>query len=223
MAKNKIKTADEAVAGIKDGAVIMVGGFMACGTPEPIMEALERKGVKNLTVICNDAGYPGKGTGRLVRSGQLKRLVVSHVGLNPEVAERMNNGTLEVVLVPQGTLAERIRAAGAGLGGVVTPTGVGTIIAEGKFEPAKQVLKIDGKDYLLEPPIHADVAVLGGTVCDEFGNTVFTGTTRNFNPLMATAADYVIVGAEKIVKTGDLDPDTIHVSGIFVDAIVGGK
>ncbi|GMO40585.1 MAG: CoA transferase subunit A [Treponemataceae bacterium] len=223
MAKSKLMTADEAVACIKDGAVIMVGGFMTCGTPEPVMEALERKGVKNLTVICNDAGYPGKGTGRLVKSGQAKKIIVSHVGLNPEVAERMNNGTLEVVLVPQGTLAERIRAAGAGLGGVITPTGVGTIIADGKFEPPKQTLKIDGKDYLLEPPIHADVAILGGTVCDEFGNTVFKGTTRNFNPLMAAAADYVIAGAEKVVKTGELDPDAIHVSGIFVDAIVGGK
>jgi acetate CoA/acetoacetate CoA-transferase alpha subunit len=223
MAKNKIKTADEAVACIKDGATIMIGGFMACGTPAPIVDALVKKGIKNLTVICNDAGFPDKGTGRLVRSGQVKKLIVSHVGLNPEVAEGMNNGTLEVVLGPQGTLAERIRAAGAGLGGVLTPTGVGTLIADGKFEAAKQVVKIDGKDYLLEPPIHADVAILGGTVCDEFGNVIFSGTTRNFNPLMATAADYVIAGAEKVVKTGELDPDAIHVSGIFVDAIVGGK
>jgi acetate CoA/acetoacetate CoA-transferase alpha subunit len=223
MAKNKIKTADEAVACIQDGAAIMIGGFMTCGTPESVIEALVKKGVKNLTVICNDAGFPDKGTGKLVRSGQAKKLIVSHVGLNPEVAERMNNGSLEVVLVPQGTLAERIRASGAGLGGVLTPTGVGTIIAEGKFEEAKQVLKIGGKDYLLEPPIHADAAILGGTFCDEFGNVVFKGTTKNFNPVMAAAADYVIAGAEKIVKTGELDPDAIHVSGIFVDAIVGGE
>jgi acetate CoA/acetoacetate CoA-transferase alpha subunit len=223
MAKNKIKTADEAVACVKDGAVIMVGGFMTCGTSETVMEALERKGVKNLTLICNDAGFPGRGAGRLIRSGQAKRIIVSHAGLNPEVAERMKNGTLEVVFVPQGTLVERIRAAGSGLGGVVTPTGVGTIIADGEFEPAKKVLKINGKDFLFEPPIRADVAVLGGTIVDEFGNAIFKGSTKNFNPIMATAADYVIAGAEKIVKVGELDPDAIHVSGIFVDAIVGGN
>jgi acetate CoA/acetoacetate CoA-transferase alpha subunit len=221
MAKNKVKTADEAVACIKDGASIMVGGFMTCGTPEKIMEALVKKDVKNLTVICNDGGLPNKGVGKLITNGQVKKLITSHVGLNPEVAERMKNGTIEIVLVPQGTLAERIRASGAGLGGVLTPTGVGTLIAEGKFEAAKQILKIDGKEYLLEPPIHADVAVLGGTIVDEFGNIIFKGTTKNFSPLMATAADYVIAGAEKIVKVGDLDPDTVHVSGIFVDAIVG--
>jgi acetate CoA/acetoacetate CoA-transferase alpha subunit len=221
MAKNKVKTADEAVACIKDGASIMIGGFMTCGTPEKIMEALVKKGVKNLTVICNDGGFPDKGAGKLIRSGQVKKLIASHVGLNPEVAAGMNNGTLEVVLVPQGTLAERIRASGAGLGGVLTPTGVGTIIADGKFESAKQVIKIDGKDFLLEPPIHADVAILGGTIADEFGNVIFKGTTKNFNLVMATAADYVIAGAEKIVKVGELDPDTIHVSGIFVDSIVG--
>jgi acetate CoA/acetoacetate CoA-transferase alpha subunit len=223
MAENKIKTADEAVVCIKDGAVIMVGGFMTCGTPEPVIEALVKKGVKDLTVIGNDAGWPDKGIGKLLRKGMIKKLIVSHVGLNPEVAERMNNGTLELVLVPQGSLAERIRAAGAGLGGVLTPTGVGTIIAEGEFEPPKHILKVNGRNYLLEPPIHADVTILGGTVCDEFGNAVFKGTTKNFNPVMATAADYVILGTEKIVKTGGLDPDMIHVPGIFVDAIVGNK
>jgi acetate CoA/acetoacetate CoA-transferase alpha subunit len=222
MAKSKLKSTDEAVACIQDGAAIMVGGFMTCGTSELLIDALVKKGVKNLTVICNDAGWPGKGTGKLIQSGQVKTLITTHVGLNPEVAERMNNGILEVVLVPQGTLAERIRAAGAGLGGILTPTGVGTIVAEGKLESAKQVINVNGKNYLLEPPIHADIAILGSTVCDEFGNAIFRGTTRNFNPLMATAADYVIVGAEKIVPFGSLDPDAIHVSGIFIDAVAGG-
>jgi acetate CoA/acetoacetate CoA-transferase alpha subunit len=230
MAKNKVKTADEAVAVIKDGATILIGGFLACGTPELVVDALVKRGVKNLTVIGNDAGYgPGKngepprGIGKLLHNGQIKKLVASHVGLNPEVAERQNNKTLELVLVPQGTLAERIRAAGAGLGGVLTPTGIGTVIADGMFESKKQTLKIGDKDYLLEPPIHADFALLGGTVADKSGNTIFKGTTKNFNPVMATAADHVIVGAEEIVEVGKLDPDCIHVSGIFVDSIVGGK
>jgi acetate CoA/acetoacetate CoA-transferase alpha subunit len=220
MAKNKLMTADEAVTRISDGAVIMVGGFMTCGTSKTLIEALARKGVKDLTVICNDGGYPGKGAGALIRNGQVKKLITTHVGLNSEVAERVNNGTLELVLVPQGTLAERIRAAGAGLGGVLTPTGTGTIIAGGEFEAPKQVLNINGRDYLLEPPVRADAAILGGTICDEFGNTIFKGTAKNFNPVMASAAGYVIVGAEQVVQTGDLDPDMIHVSGIMVDSIV---
>jgi acetate CoA/acetoacetate CoA-transferase alpha subunit len=222
MVKSKVKSTNEAVACIQDGAVIMVGGFMTCGTSELLIDALIKKGVKNLTVICNDAGWPGKGTGKLIQNGNVKKLIATHVGLNPEVAERMNNGSLEVILVPQGSLAERIRAAGSGLGGVLTPTGVGTIVAEGKFESAKEVINVNGKDYLLEPPIHADVAILGSTICDEFGNTIFKGTTKNFNPLMATAADYVIVGTEKITPFGSLDPDNIHISGIFIDAVVGG-
>jgi acetate CoA/acetoacetate CoA-transferase alpha subunit len=217
MAKNKVKTADEAVAPIKDGAVIMVGGFMTCGTPEKLMEALVKKGVKNLTVICNDGGFPNIGVGKLIRSGQVKKLVASHVGLNPEVAAGMNSKILEVDLVPQGTLAERIRAAGAGLGGVLTPTGVGTIVAEGK-----QTLTLNGREYLLEMPLKADFAILGGTIADEFGNAIFKGTTKNFNPLMGTAADQVILGAEQVVKIGDIDPNTVHLSGIFVDTIVGG-
>jgi acetate CoA/acetoacetate CoA-transferase alpha subunit len=222
MAKNKLRTIDKALDYIQDDAVIMVGGFMTCGTPEPLMDALVKKSVKNLTVICNDGGYPGKGVGKLVRSGQVKTLITAHVGLNPEVFERMNNGSLELVLVPMGTLAERVRAGGSGLGGVLTPTGVGTVIAEGGFESAKQVININGRDYLLEPSIRADAALIYGTVCDEFGNTIFRGSTKNFNPLMATAADYVIVDVEKIVPTGSLDPDALDISGIFVDVITRG-
>lgn len=220
--KNKVMTADEAVAGIKDGATVMVGGFMACGTPEILIDALVKKNVKNLTIICNDAGVPGRGVGKLLSNGQIKTLIASHVGLNPEVAQRMNTDVpadkLECILVPQGTLAERVRAGGAGLGGFLTPTGVGTIVAEGK-----EVINVDGRDYLLEKPIKADVALLRGSVTDKFGNTTYNGTTRTFNPMMATAAEYVIVGTCKIVEVGEIDPNTVVTSGIFVDAIVGGE
>jgi acetate CoA/acetoacetate CoA-transferase alpha subunit len=220
--KNKVKTAREAVAVIGDGASVMVGGFMACGTPEILVDALVERNARNLTVICNDAGVPGRGVGKLLTNGQIKTLIASHVGLNPEVAYRMNTDVpedkLECILVPQGTLAERIRAGGAGLGGFLTPTGVGTIVAEGK-----QVLPIDGKDYLLEKPLRADFALIRGSVTDPSGNTTYNGTTRNFNPLMATAADHVIVGACEIVEIGGLDPNHIVTSGIFVDAIVGGE
>ncbi|MDI9493957.1 MAG: CoA transferase subunit A [Bacillota bacterium] len=219
---DKIKTADEAVAVIPDGASIMVGGFMACGTPEILIDALVRRNVKNLTIICNDAGYPDRGVGKLLANGQIKTLIASHVGLNPEVARRMNTDVeeekLECILVPQGTLAERIRAGGTGLGGILTPTGVGTIVAEGK-----QVINIGGKDYLLELPLRADFAFIRGSVADKFGNTTYNGTTRNFNPLMAMAADHVIVGACEIVEVGEIDPNNVVTSGIFVDAIVGGE
>jgi acetate CoA/acetoacetate CoA-transferase alpha subunit len=220
---DKIKnSAEEAVAPIKDGSVIMVGGFMACGTPEILIDALVKKGVKELTIICNDAGFPGRGVGKLLSKGQIKTLIASHVGLNPEVAQRMNADVaadkLECILVPQGTLAERIRADGAGLGGFLTPTGVGTMVVEGK-----EIIKIDGRDYLLEKPLHADFALIRASKIDKFGNAVFYGTTKNFNPLMAAAADYVIAGACEIVETGSIDPNVIHISGIFVNVIVGGE
>jgi len=220
--KNKLKTADEAVSVIGDGATVMVGGFMACGTPEILIDALVRKGVKNLTIICNDAGVPGRGVGKLLTNGQIKTLIASHVGLNPEVARRMNTDVaadkLECILVPQGTLAERIRAGGAGLGGFLTPTGVGTIVADGK-----EVINVDGRDYLLEKPLKADFALLRGSVTDKFGNTTYNGTTRTFNPMMATAAGHVIVGACEIVEIGEIDPNHVVTSGIFVDSIVGGE
>lgn len=219
---NKIKTAAEAVASIKDGDTIMVGGFMATGTPEILIDALVEKGVKNLTIICNDAGVPGRGVGKLLTNGQIKTLIASHVGLNPEVAQRMNTDVeadrVECILVPQGTLAERIRAGGSGLGGFLTPTGVGTIVAEGK-----ETLTVDGKQYLLEKPLKADYALIRGSVTDEFGNTKYNQATRNFNPLMATAAEHVIVGACEVVKVGDIDPNDVVTPGIFVGAIVGGE
>ncbi|MDR1797463.1 MAG: CoA transferase subunit A [Clostridiales Family XIII bacterium] len=215
-------TAEEAVARVEDGATIMVGGFMATGTPEILIDALVAKGSRNLTIICNDAGVPGRGTGKLVSSGQVGTLIASHVGLNPEVAQRMNTDVpedrLECILVPQGTLAERIRAGGTGLGGFLTPTGVGTIVAEGK-----QTLTVDGREYLLEKPLKADFAFIRCSEIDEAGNAIYYKATRNFNPLMAMAADYVIAGACRVVKVGEMDPDHVVTSGIFVDAIVEGE
>jgi acetate CoA/acetoacetate CoA-transferase alpha subunit len=221
--EKKLKeTADEAVSMIEDGAIIMIGGFMACGTPEILIDALVKKGVKGLTVICNDAGVPGRGTGKLLANGQIKTLIGSHFGLNPEVAQRMNTNVaadkLECIMIPQGTFAERIRAGGTGLGGFLTPTGFGTIVAD-----EKQVISIEGKSYLLELPLKADFALIRASVADTFGNITYNGTTRNFNPLMATAADYVIAGACKIVESGQIDPNNVVTSGIFVDAIVGGE
>ena len=219
---SKIVSPDEAVRPINDGAVIMVGGFMTCGTPEILIDALVKKGVKNLTIICNDGGLPDKGVGKLIANNRVKTLIASHVGLNPEVAKRMNAEAdperLECILVPQGTLAEQIRAGGAGLGGFLTPTGIGTIVAEGK-----QVINVDGRDYLIEKPLRADFALIRASIIDSFGNIIYYGTTKNFNPLMATAADYVIAAACKVVETGSLDPDSIHTSGIFIDAIVAGE
>jgi acetate CoA/acetoacetate CoA-transferase alpha subunit len=200
----------------------MAGGFMACGTPEILIDALVKKGVKNLTIISDDAGFPDRGVGKLIVAGQVKTLLAGHVGLNPEVARRMNTKVeaekLECILVPIGTIAERIRAGGVGLGGILTPTGVGTVVAEGK-----QVITVDGRDYLLEKPLRAEFALIRASKIDHFGNAVFYGTTRNFNPLMAMAADYVIAGACEIVETGQIDPNDVHLSGMFVDAIAGGE
>lgn len=216
--KDKIKSAKEAVACIGDGSSIMVGGFMATGSPELVIDALVESGAKNLTVICNDAGVPGRGVGKLLSNGQIKTLIASHVGLNPEVAQKMNAGELECILVPQGTLAERIRAGGAGLGGFLTPTGVGTIVAEGK-----QVIEVEGKEYLLELPLRADFALIRGSVSDKFGNTLYNKSTRNFNTMMATAADTVILGTCEVVEIGEIDPNNVATSGIFVDYIVEGE
>lgn len=220
--KNKLQTAEAAVSQIPHGATIMVGGFMACGTPEILMDALVQQGTKDLTIICNDAGVPGRGVGKLLSNGQIKTLIASHVGLNPEVASRMNatdpSQRLECILIPQGTLAERIRCGGAGIPGFLTPTGVGTIVAEGK-----EIIHLDGRAYLLEKPLCADFAFIRGSITDQFGNTIYHGTTRTFNPVMATAAKHVIVGTCQVVPVGSLDPNVVVTSGIFVDAIVEGE
>lgn len=213
--KNKLVTMEEAVSHVKDGMTVFIGGFLGVGTPEKIIDALIEKGVKDLTVIGNDTGYPDRGIGRLVVNNQVKKVIATHIGTNPETGRRMHTGEMEVELVPQGTLAERIRCGGFGLGGFLTPTGVGTIVQEGK-----EVITVDGKDYLLEKPLKADVALINGSIVDELGNVIYAKTTKNFNPMMATAADTVIVFAEKLVKAGEIDPDHVMTSRIFVDYIV---
>lgn len=216
--KKKLVSMEEAISHIKDGMTVHVGGFLACGTPESVITALIEKGVKDLTIVCNDTAFVDRGVGRLVVNNQVKKVIASHIGTNPETGRRMQSGEMEVELVPQGTLAERVRAAGYGLGGVLTPTGLGTIVQEGK-----QIVNIDGRDFLLEKPIKADVALIFGTTVDEMGNVICAKTTKNFNPLMATAADLVIVEAAELVPGGSIDPDHINISRIFVDYIVTSK
>lgn len=213
---NKFKSLNEVLKFIKDGQTIMFGGFLAVGTPEMIIDEIVKKGVKDLTIICNDSGFPDRGVGKLVVNKQVKKIIASHIGTNPETGRQMNTGEMEVELVPQGTLIERIRAAGAGLGGVLTTTGLGTIIANGK-----DVVIVDGKEYLLEKPLKADVAILAGSIVDKKGNIWYNKSTRNFNPIIATAAELVIVEAEKIVDIGEIEAENIMTPHIFVDYIVG--
>lgn len=205
----------DAVSRIRSGSTVMVGGFMTVGTPEDLIDELVRQQQGDLRVVCNDAGVPGAGVGKLVRSEQLTAFVTSHIGLNPEMGQAMNNGRIAVELVPQGTLAERIRSAGAGLGGVLTPTGVGTIVQEGK-----QLVTVAGRDYLLELPLRGDVALIKASVGDRMGNLCFNRSARNFNPLMAMACHYVIAQVDEIVEIGRIDPDSVMLPGILVDALV---
>lgn len=215
---NKVKELDEVMEYIKDGMTIMIGGFMGVGTPELFIDELVKRGVKDLTIIGNDTGYPDRGIGKLVMNKQVKKVITSHIGLNPETGRQMNNKEIEVQLIPQGTLAEQIRSGGAGIGGFLTATGVGTIVEEGK-----QKIKIADSEYLLELPLRADIALIRGSIVDKQGNIFYNGATRNFNPLMAAAADLVLVGAEEIVDIGELDPNHVMTPGIFVDYIVGGE
>ena len=217
MIEKPVITAAEAAAKVKAGDVVQLGGFLGCGSPDSIVEALVAAGAKDLTLVCNDTAFPDSGVGKLVVSRQFKRVIVSHIGTNPETGRQMNANELAVDLVPQGTLAERIRSAGFGLGGILTPTGVGTPV-----EAGKQKLTIDGKDYLLELPIKADVALVKAYKADKAGNLVFRKAARNFNPLMATAADLVIVEAQNIVEIGEIDPDEVMTPGIFVNYLVQG-
>jgi acetate CoA/acetoacetate CoA-transferase alpha subunit len=213
----KIVTTEQALEKIKNNMTLMIGGFLAVGTPESLIDGLLAAGTRDLTVIANDTGYPDRGIGRLVVAKQLKKAIVSHVGTNPETGRQMNAKELDVELVPQGTLAERIRAGGAGLGGVLTPTGIGTIV-----EAGKQKISVDGRDYLLEKPLKADVALLRADVADKAGNLLYRRSSRNFNPLMAMAAETVIVVANQIVEIGEIDPDQVMTPGIFVDMIIQG-
>jgi len=218
---NKIyANADEAVADIPDGATLMSGGFGLCGNPENLIEALHRKGVKNLTIISNNCGTDDKGLGILLANRQVKKMVSSYVGENKEFERQMlaTPPELEVELNPQGTLAERIRAGGCGIGGFFTPTGAGTLLTEGK-----ETRMIDGRLHVLETPLKADFAIVRAWKADRWGNLVFRKTARNFSPMMCMAAKVTIVEAEHIVEPGELEGDLIHVPSIFVKRIIQSK
>lgn len=214
---DKVININQAVELIEDNMTVMIGGFLACGTPEKMIDKLVEKNVKNLTIIANDTGFVDKGIGKLIVNKQVKKVIVSHIGTNKETGRQMNDGELEVDLVPQGTLAEQVRAGGAGLGGILTPIGIGTMVENGK-----QKIVLDGKEYLLEIGLKADVALIYGSRVDLKGNIVYDKTTRNFNPLMAMAADKVIVEASEVVNTGEIDPHEVVTPSIFVDHIVRG-
>ena len=228
MAKKPVITAKEAAAMIPEGATIMCGGFLACGQARAIVKELVASGKGGFTLIGNDmaraVGPMGEefyGVAELIHNKQVNRVIATHVGMSPEVGEQSAAGTLEVNLLPQGTLAECIRAAGAGLGGVLTPTGVDTLVEESPFCLGKQ--EINGKKYLLMAPLRADVALLGTYKCDEAGNCWYKGTMRNFNPVMATAADLVIAETEYVVPVGEIAPENVHTPGICVNYIVEGE
>lgn len=205
----------DAVALIPDGATLMIGGFMGVGTPERIVDELVRQGKRNLTVIANDTAVPGRGIGKLVAAGLIARTIASHIGLNPETQKQMIAGTMAVDLVPQGTLIERIRAGGCGLGGVLTPTGIGTIVEEGK-----QKVEVNGRKYLVETALRADFALVNAFMADYLGNLSYALTSRNFNPVIAMAADTTIVCAEHIVPVGLIAPDHVITPAPLVDYLI---
>ncbi len=206
----------DALSGLlRDGMSIMSGGFGLCGNAEACIDAIAASGVKNLTIISNNCGNQGQGLAVLLKNRQVAKVICSFVGGNPDLADQYMSGKVQVELVPQGTFAERIRAGGAGIAGFYTPTGVGTIVAEGK-----EVREIDGRRYLFERPLRADLAIVRAQVTDRFGNLRFYRTARNFNPLMATAADVTVVEADRIVPKGAIDPDDVHLPGLYVKRIV---
>ena len=208
----------DAVAMIPDGARLMIGGFMGVGTPERVVDELVRQRKRDLTVIANDNAMPGVGIGKLVSAGLVRKTIASHIGLNPETQKKMLAGEMEVELVPQGTLIERIRAAGYGLGGILTPTGVGTVVEEGK-----QRIEVDGKPFLLETALRADFALVQAFLADYLGNLQYALTARNFNPVIAMAADTVIVEAENIVPVGVIPPDHVMTPAPIVDYLIASK
>jgi 3-oxoacid CoA-transferase subunit A len=213
---NKVfASAAEAVKDISDGAVVMSGGFGLCGNPENLITALHQKGVKGLTIISNNCGTTELGLGVLLKAKQVKKMISSYVGENKEFERQYLSGELEVELNPQGTLAERIRAGGCGIGGFFTPTGVGTVIADGK-----ETKTIDGREYVLELPLKAEFAIVRAWKGDTYGNLIFRKTARNFSPLMCMAAKTTIAEVEHLVPAGELDPDQIHVPSIFVKRVV---
>lgn len=210
----KFISAQEAAKLIPDNATVMIGGFLRCGSPKRVIDAMIERKTSGLTLIANDTGFPDSDRGKLIVNKMVKKAIVTHIGTNPETGRQFNNAEIEVELVPMGTLVEKIRAAGAGLGGFLTPTGVGTIVENGK-----QTIELNGKKYLLETPLHADFAIVYATKVDRFGNAFLEGTTRNFNTVMATAADTIIIEADEVSET-PLDPNLITIAGIFADYIV---
>jgi acetate CoA/acetoacetate CoA-transferase alpha subunit len=228
MANKPVITAKEAAAMIPEGATIMCGGFLACGQARAIVKELAASGKGGFTLIANDmaraTGPMGEeyfGIAQLIHNHQVKRIIATHVGMTPDVGQQSNEGTLEVNLIPQGTMGECIRAGGAGLGGVLTPVGVGTLVENSPLCMGKQT--IDGKEYLLMKPIHADFALLGAYKCDKFGNCWYKGTMRNFNVVMATAADTVIAECEYLMPVGEIEPENVHTYGMCVNYIVEGE
>jgi 3-oxoacid CoA-transferase subunit A len=213
-----LATAAEAVALVPDGATIMVGGFGVCGIPENLVAALHSRGTRNLTIVSNNAGLDGFGVGRLLAARQVRKMISTYVGENKEFERQYLAGELEVELIPQGTLSERMRAAGAGIGGFFTPTGYGTLIAEGK-----ETRMIDGRNYVFESPLRADFAFVRAWKGDRLGNLVYRKTARNFNPVMATAGRVTIAEVEHLVQPGEIDPDHVVTPGIFVRHVVKGE
>jgi 3-oxoacid CoA-transferase subunit A len=214
----RVANADAAIAKLRDGATILMGGFGLCGIPEHLIAAVRRKGTKSLTVISNNAGVDDFGIGLLLQTRQVKKMISTYVGENKLFEQLVLKGELEVELNPQGTLAERIRAGGAGIPAFFTPTGYGTMVAE-----KKEVREFDGRKYVLERGLRGDFAFIKAWRGDRWGNLIYRKTARNFNPVMATAADYVIAEVEELVELGELDPNSIHTPGIFVDAIFSGE
>lgn len=215
MPKSKVVTMNEAMTHVRDGMTIMIPGFVNCGVPEQIIEAIIEAGYKDFELISNNTSIQGRGIGLLIHENRIRHITCSHIGSNKETVAKVVAGEIDVTFTPQGTLCERIRAGGAGIGGILTPTGLGTPIAEGK-----RIIEVDGKKYLLETPLHADLAILHAWKADRMGNCVFRFTARNFNSIMATAADLVIVEAEEIVEVGQLEPDTIMMPGCLADYVV---
>lgn len=212
----KVLSVKDAINLIQDGASVMISGFLDCGAPQILVDELVNQNKQNLTMIANDTTFPHSDKGKLIVNKQVKKLITTHIGTNPETGRQMQAGEIDVELIPMGTFIEKIRAKGSGLGGVLTPTGVGTILEENK-----QVMEIDGKRFIYEKPLGADFALIYGSKVDKHGNVSLYGTTKNFNQVMATAAETVIVQADELVET--LDPNEVTIPGLFIDYIVVNK
>jgi len=216
---SKVVNKEDIIKQFKDGQTIMISGFASTGEPKELVDMLLESGAKYITVISNDTGYSGRGVGRVFESGQGKKLICSYIGMDPDalamVDSKVSSGEIELELNPQGTLCERIRSGGSGLGGILTQTGIGTVIEKGK-----QKIEVNGKTYLLETALHADVALIKAWKADEIGNLIYRGTSRTYNPIMAMAADTVIVLADEIVPVGTFDPEIVVTPGVFVNMII---